>query len=441
MAVWNTTKTVLLTSAMCWVAASAMAQESPTVPLLTPFMASDALIGVTRGDTLVLTFDQAIARVLQLNPSLREAKSRAGAGRGLVRQAKLYPNPEIGLDVEDWGRQSTGGPSQTTVGISQTIPLSGRRGAARQQAEQELSAAQADVSTVMLALYREAAGAFAALQGAQRNVGVATDRVRLAREIESIVKLKQKEGAVSAFEVLRAEASTSLAYVDSLNAESEARRAQAILAGFWSDSLRQPLVATNELRAPGTLPPEDTLQSWLAGHPELESLRASARAREAELRLARALARPEPTFGIGYRRLHDNGDNAAIASVALPLPLFDRNQGNTQASTARVEEATAALRSAELRLATELRDLWAQLAAQTNEIAELQTRVLPTAQEAMEQIDEAYRLGRQPYINVLDAQRTLAEIQLRLVETEVERAQTTARLESLTGHPLTSSGR
>ncbi len=412
---------------------SPMAQDSTHLPLLEGIPPAAGHSVAMRGDTLLLTFDQAMARVLEGNPSLQEAKARIAVGVGLRHQATAYPNPELGLDVEDFARQSADGPSQTTIGISQTIPLWGKRSARGAQADQELLVARADASGSMMELYREAASSFAALLGAQQSAGHARERLRLAQELESVVDIKVKEGAVSTSELLRARSSTALARVDVLRAQSEEKRAQSALTSLWSDTVHQPVEAVGTLDFVEGLPRVDTLFALLDHHPELQARRASVQAREAELGLAKALGRPDPTIGVGYRRLHDANDNAIIAGVSFPLPLFDRNKGNVQALAAQVEEASAALKSSEFHLRAELTDLWTQLGAQTQEVGELRDHVLPAIQQSLEQIDQAYRLGRQPYINVLDAQRTQAEIQSRLVEVMVRRAQTQAAIEGLIG--------
>jgi cobalt-zinc-cadmium efflux system outer membrane protein len=436
MILWNARNlTPLLLFALVF-AVSASAQEPSRIPLLEAFEQSVPAPPESRGDTLIVTFDQAMALIFQSNPVLREARSRAAAGHGFLRQAGLYPNPEIGVEVDELARRSAGGPSQTTIALSQTIPLSGRRGAEQQQAEHELSAATADVSRVMLDLYREASSAFAALLGAQQNVDNARERLRLAQEIARVVGVKVNEGAVPKSEHLQARAAAALAEVDALTAESDRLSAQSALASLWTDNARHPLEAIGDLDMAAELPPEDTLYSHLGQNPELVALRATVHAREAELGLARAVGRPEPTIGIGYRRLHHDADNALVASVSLPIPFFDRNQGNVQAQTAKIGEAQAALKSAELRLNGMARNVWTQFISRSSEITALEERVLPDIQQSLQEIDEAYRLGRQPYINVLDAQRTLAEIQLRLVEAKVGRAQATAKIEQLTGHRL-----
>jgi cobalt-zinc-cadmium efflux system outer membrane protein len=204
---------------------------------------------------------------------------------------------------------------------------------------------------------------------------------------------------------------------------------------------QRPIEVIGSLDISVALPTEDSIRALLAQNPELVALKARVHAREAELRVSKALGRPEPTVGLGYRRLHDDADNAIVVGVSLPLPFFDRNQGNVQAQSARIDEAESALLAAELRLNGLARSVRTQIESRAVEIAALEARVLPATQQALEEIDAAYRLGRQPYLNVLDAQRSLAEIQLRLVEAKVGRVQASAQLESLTGHRLTGLGR
>ena len=417
-------------------ASSALAQDSTLIPLLEAIPPTAEQPVEMRGDTVLLTFEGAMARVLEGNPFLHEAKVRMTAGVGLQRQAKAYPNPELSLDIEDFARQSAGGPSQTTIGLSQTLPLWGKRSSRSAQADQELQASRADVSLVMTGLYQETASRFATLLGTQEGVGLAQERLHLAQELEAVVEMKVSEGAVSASELLRAQSSTALARVDVLRSVSDQKRAQSALASMWSGTAQQPMEAQGTLEFPAEIPSVDTLLVLLDRAPELALRRANVKAREAEWQLAKALGRPDPTIGVGYRRLHDAGDHALVAAVSFPLPFFDRNQGNVQALAAHIEEASAALKTSEVRLKAELTDLWTQLGAQSQEVIELQEGVLPAIQQSLEQTDQAYRLGRQPYINVLDAQRAQADIQARLVEVMVLRAQTRAAIEGLIGERL-----
>lgn len=413
---------------------SARAQETGLPPLLHELGIADYVVDSVIPDTVKVDLAGAMKRVLLNNPTLRAVRAQTRVASGRLKQAGLYANPEIVVDVEDFGRQSISGPSQTTLGLTQPLILWGKRSAQREVSQAELSAANADVGSVMLELYRETAETFAALLGAEQALSYAEQRLKLANDIESAVQVKLSEGAVPRSELLRAQAATATAAIERDRARADVDRQRSILSSFWAGGTGATI--EGDLRWIDSLPPHEGLQALLDEHPSLKSLNSRLHARQAEVRLAKAIGRPDISAGVGYRRLHDAGDNAVVAGVSLPIPLFDHNQGSIVEATASVEVAQAELEAARLSFRREFRALWVTLENQTREVNALETEVLPATDQALREFDEAYRLGRQPYINVLDAQRTLAETQTRLVEVMVLRAQTAARVESLIGHRL-----
>ncbi|MEW6050628.1 MAG: TolC family protein, partial [Candidatus Zixiibacteriota bacterium] len=118
------------------------------------------------------------------------------------------------------------------------------------------------------------------------------------------------------------------------------------------------------------------------------------------------------------------------------LPLFNRNKGGVAEATARLTQSEAELAAASQQLEGELRQLLVGHQTQRELIVMLRDQVIPPAQQAMEEIDLAYRLGSQPYINVLDAQRTLSELQGQLIDALVAGANAAIGIEQLTGHRL-----
>ena len=152
--------------------------------------------------------------------------------------------------------------------------------------------------------------------------------------------------------------------------------------------------------------------------------------------MSRGFGKPDITLGAGYRRLYDDNDNSFLVWAAIPLPLFDRNKGAVLESRANLSMAEAKLNLARQRLSKELHARLIKLSVIRNSARTIRDRILPAAEQALLEIDQAYRLGSQAYINVRDAQRTLAEIQSQLVETLVEGAQIAIEIEVITGKPF-----
>ena len=120
----------------------------------------------------------------------------------------------------------------------------------------------------------------------------------------------------------------------------------------------------------------------------------------------------------------------------MPLPLFNRNQGTRDKLDAR-------LRSLDFQIDRERLQSAAGIGSQTSLLRQLVRRhdaldslLLPTAQDAFEQLRQAYEAGRLPYTQLLEARRILYELTLEHNDLLLAIHEQTISLESLAGVPL-----
>lgn len=386
------------------------------------------------GDS-VIDLRTALQLAVAKNPQVQAVRAQIAAAQGRLQQSRYRPNPEFSTEVEDLGRESESGPAQTTIGIEQPFELFGKRGGRVAVARAELISEQYAAQQSLLELYQSVSSTFTSALGAQENVALARQRLDLARKIQDAVQVKLNDGAVPKAELLRAQSATKLAEIDLAASEATATQARLALAALWGSG-------DANFGVDGSL--DEWLTNTLAGaeapsidgNPTLAALEALTRAREADITLSKASGKPDLNLGAGYRRLHDDGSNSFLVWASVPLPLFNRNKGGVAEATARLTQSEAELAATRQRLEGELRQLLVGLQTQRELIALLRDQVIPPAQQAMEEIDLAYRLGSQPYINVLDAQRTLAELQGQLIDALVAGANAAIGIEQLTGHRL-----
>ncbi|MFZ1683648.1 MAG: TolC family protein [Candidatus Zixiibacteriota bacterium] len=410
--------------------------ESNKVTILPPIYSEFGVEPALTADAdSILTFTEALQLVVARHPQLRMARAQIAAAEGRLQQSIVRPNPELSTEVEDFGRKSESGPAQTTIGVEQSFELFGKRGARRAVAEAELTAEQFAAQQSLLELYGTVAVTFAKALGAQENASLARHRLELVRKIEDAVSVKVASGGVPKAELFRAQSATKLAEIELAAAEAAVLQERLALATLWgsSDFNFQVEGALDEWL---TLPAASAQGLSVDGNPGLTGLQAQVKAREADIRLARSNGKPDVSLGAGYRRLHDDGSHAFLVWAAVPLPLFNRNRGGIAEATARLEQAQSEVASNRLSLEGEVRQLLAVIETQRKQISLLREQVIPPAQQAMEEMETAYRMGSQHLINVLDAQRTLSELQGMLVEALIAGAQATAKIEQLTGHRL-----
>ncbi len=389
-----------------------------------------------------ITLAEAVDLAVRNNPRLRAADWDVRARDGLRAQARLLPNPTLETLSEDLAGSGRFIPEvsqpQTTVGLSQLIELGGDRDARTRVASLDRTLAGWDREAVRLAVRAQAAQAFVALQAAQQLEHLATRLLALAEQTAGAVHERVAAGAVSPVEDSRVGVAVASARIEVERARLEIDAARARLAALWG--VGPPRFS----RAAGALPAVTPIESFAAvarlreRNPDLARWTTETARRDAALRLERARGIPDVTLLAGYRRFQETDNNALVVGASVPLPLFDRNQGNLAAASDRVAAASEERRAAEARVDTALAEAYRDLVTAHTEASMLAAEGVPRAERAFEAFEEGYRLGKFGVLDVLDAQRTLFAVRTQHLRA-VERFHTAAaEIERLVGQPPSS---
>jgi cobalt-zinc-cadmium efflux system outer membrane protein len=126
--------------------------------------------------------------------------------------------------------------------------------------------------------------------------------------------------------------------------------------------------------------------------------------------------------------LRETGDRALIASLSVPLPVFDRNQGNVAAARSGVQGAEARRDSVLANTQAKIANARAALAAAEARVAALEGSGIGQAREALRLAQLSYRAGKSSLIELLDAQQVYASTQAELIEARRARAEAQATL-------------
>jgi Outer membrane protein len=102
-----------------------------------------------------------------------------------------------------------------------------------------------------------------------------------------------------------------------------------------------------------------------------------------------------------------NRDRVAVIGFSLPLPLFDRNQGNLLAESRRADQARDLRNATELRLRQETQQALQQWSTAQSEVDAFRQTILPSARSAVDSATRGFEMGKFGFLEVLDAQRTL----------------------------------
>jgi len=387
-----------------------------------------------------ITLERAILSVLAKNPDLNVYDLEMRALRSRVRQMKLLPNPNINIVVEDFGGSGSFQgleQSQTTFQLNQLIETGGKRRARTNEASFSYDLAVWDYEAKRIEMISNASKSYAEVLGFQKRVALAEEMVRLAEEVVAAVTERVKAGKVSSIEAAKARVALSIVRLELDHSNQDLNGARRRLAALWGSSSPSFTEALGSLEPiQKQILPLDRLVKRVEAHPELARWEVEIAQRQSLVKIEKSKEIPDLTLHAGFRRLNETDDDAFLAGLSFPLPLFDRNQGAVSQARSKLEKARQERKSAELRIKSELSEAYRMLLKAHNEQALLKKEVLPEAQNTFEAVKEGYRLGKFTYIDVLDAQKTLFESKLKYLEALVEYHKAVAEMKKWTGSKM-----
>jgi cobalt-zinc-cadmium efflux system outer membrane protein len=342
------------------------------------------------------TLDRVVGEALAKSPEVATARAEeTGAEGELSADARwLRENPELEAEYGTDAVTQQEGERRLSIAISQTLEVAGQRGLRKERAEAALAAARARRREVELRVAREVVDAAAEWMRREAHARLAEEALAAARTLEQAATRRFEAGDVpelernaAALERARAEARAALA-------RAEAASTRASLYRFFGRAATVPLKF--ELEA--TPVPEEPR----ADLPELAAARSEAEAARAEVELLRRERFPDPTVSLGYERetrpeAHATGSDLhtgsmLVARLSVPLPLWDRNQGELAAARARraAREAERERREREV----EAERVSAREAYEAARAAEaVLTAALPGVERNLSLIQRAYEAG------------------------------------------------
>ena len=101
--------------------------------------------------------------------------------------------------------------------------------------------------------------------------------------------------------------------------------------------------------------------------------------------------------------------------LTIPLPIFNRNQGRILEARHLAAKARRDAETLANRLSAELASAHAAYMIARDEVAVFRDRIVPASKRALSQAREGYQAGKMSFLDLLDAQRTLARARLSLL--------------------------
>ncbi len=397
--------------------------------------------GALRAETI--TVEQAVAEALEKNVGLLAARANTAIAEARIITARLRPNPVLSMGSNHldllgthFNDQNGGGPSEMSLRSEFTIERGGKRQARTEAAIAARSVTELQVLDAARTLTLNVQNAFVDVLLAKSALALAKEDSDSAATIVGVNAARVKAGEVAELELIR----SRLAALQSENAvrlaEMKVRtslaRLQTVVGRAKPSSTFD---VTGELRRDNAILGLDELQR-LAGEqrPDLNALRRDVARAAAEKRLQVAQAKPDLTFGSEFIRQQVNAKaNSLSFEVGLPLPVFNRNQGEIARAGAEQRQAELRLRALQAGIAGEAETAWRQLETARDLLQSIESRMLQQARDVREITEFSYRRHEATLLELLDAQRAFNETMQAYNEARAEYARSLYLVDSISG--------
>ncbi|TMS56624.1 TolC family protein [Imbroritus primus] len=410
---------------------TAFAQLLPTAPAL-----GQSANGVEQIEAATpLTLQKAIALALDGNLDLAIARREIEATQGQVIQGQARPNPELAYLLEDQRAQTR----TQSVQINLPIEMGGKRAARITAAERGRDIAAEELNVRRVEVRAAVVAAFFETLAAQERAALAQASADLARRATDAVAKRVAAGKVSPVEETKARVAEAGVRVELAQAQSEQRSARARLASLLGANPPRFTQVAGSVDDLPVIPSLDDIQQRLSASSALRRAQLEVERRRSLADVERSKQTPDITVSLGVKRPNELQRNQLMLGVSVPLPLFDRNQGNLLEALKREDKARDELQALNVRLDTEVLQARERLASVRGEIDVLQREVLPGAKSAYDAATVGFENGKFNFLEVLDAQRTYFAAQSQYLKALAEAHRAAADIDRVLGESAASA--
>jgi cobalt-zinc-cadmium efflux system outer membrane protein len=370
---------------------------------------------------VTVTLDQAIQTALVHNRNLLAARTTVQQSEAQEITANLRPNPTVftdweylplvhpdGTGVLDYLRDSTEG----DLGLSYLFERGRKRQHRLQAAKDATAVTRSQVADNERTLTFQVAQLFINVQLAQSTLDLARADFESFQKTVDISEKQYKAGGASENDYLKIKLQMLQFQQDV--AQAELAKAQALsdlrqAMGYESVPADYAIGGAFDYQ-PLSVSLTDLQTKALENRPDLRAVVQGVTAAGSQYDLAKVDGKVDVTGSANYS--HVNGISAVTFAVNVPLPIFNRNQGEiarTRHVIAQAEHQQAAARG---QVLTDVRDAYEALESSDRVARYFRSGYLDVSQKNRDISEYAYRRGAASLLDFLDAERSYRATQL-----------------------------
>jgi cobalt-zinc-cadmium efflux system outer membrane protein len=366
-----------------------------------------------------ITLEQAITLALANSPSIKAARTQIQQSQAQEITANLRPNPTLAWDSQfipvfsgDFSTDTLNNLQQFDIGLGYLFERGHKRQNRLQAARDATAVTAAQIADMERTLVFNVAQQFVNVLLANSTLQFAVENLNSFQDTVTISEQRYKAGDISEgdylkikLQLLQFQTDVSSARVAKVQALGSLRQ----LVGYASlphdcdvvgDLNYQPLTAA--------LP--DLQVKALATRPDLLAAQKSVKAANSQIALARADAKVDVNASASYS--HVSGASSTSLFFNVPLPFFNRNQGEIARTKFALTGAELTARAAEDTVMTDVTNAYESASSNQDVVKLYVSGYLKQAQDSRDISQYAYKAGAATLLDFLDAERSYRSTQL-----------------------------
>src|SRR5580700_7974507 len=383
---------------------------APQMPAPTPRTAAHAI-----------TLEQALDLATRNNPTLQANQTLILQNKAQEITANLRPNPVLSLDSQylplfesslfndtNYWNDSV----QFDAGVGYLFERGKKRQHRLDAAKTATAVTEAQVSDAQRTVLAGAAQLFISALLAKSNLEFAEGLLESYKKTVGISEDRFKAGAMSRNDLLKIQLQQLQFETDVNDARLAHAQALASLRQFLGfDSVPADYdVIGNLVHEPVTLQLEDVQARALRDRPDLQAAQRSVVASESQVGLAKANGKVDFSVTFDYTRLSQN--NLGAFYFNIPLPVFNKNQGEIARTQYAVTQSQFQQKAAEQQVLTDVKNSYEGLRSSERVVLLYDKGYLDQASQSLDITRFSYEHGAASLLDFLDAERSYRSTEL-----------------------------
>jgi cobalt-zinc-cadmium efflux system outer membrane protein len=398
-----------------------------------------------------MTLDQAVDRMIQENLDLRSKSLEIPQARADVLTASLRANPILFADAQlvpygKFSEERPGGATQYDVNISHPVDFSRKRRARTAFASQAMRVVEAQYQDATRVEIQNVYTAYVDVLSARQIARYAKASVDGFDRLIRATTLLYERDISSRADVSQVKSQQEIAAVGLLDSEENLRRAKRALGVILNIPPDQAEAVEFdgmiEDRSPEPPPAAELVQMAMTYRPDVVSFRLGVKAAEAGLGLAMANRYQDAYLLYQPYTFQDNSPfrqksaHSWALGLTVPMPVYNRNQGNIERARINIEQSRIELASIERRVQTEVVQAAREYAVSREMVRRIRTEIIPASEQSKNDRFTLFQNGEANVVTYLEAQRIHNDNVKAYLDTAVRHRRSMLNLNTVVGQRI-----